>query len=99
LDDTDLQIQRKSICGLRAEWVKCSENVRYLRGNYPMTAKPDATNAGERAMSIFQANSGVLNTERAIKLGIHPRTSKFFATAPGWIGWSAVCTGLLVPSR
>ena len=35
-----------------------------------MTAKPDATNAGERAMSIFQTNGGVLNTERAIKLGI-----------------------------
>jgi hypothetical protein len=31
-------------------------------------------NAGERAMSIFQANGGVLNTEKAIRLGIHPRT-------------------------
>jgi predicted transcriptional regulator of viral defense system len=39
-----------------------------------MTAKPDSANASERAMSIFNANGGVLNTEKAIKLGIHPRT-------------------------
>lgn len=39
-----------------------------------MTAKPDSMNAGERAMSIFQAYGGVLNTEKAIRLGIHPRT-------------------------
>jgi predicted transcriptional regulator of viral defense system len=29
---------------------------------------------GERAMGIFQANGGVLNTGKAIRLGIHPRT-------------------------
>jgi predicted transcriptional regulator of viral defense system len=28
----------------------------------------------ERALSIFRANGGVLKTQRAIKLGIHPRT-------------------------
>jgi predicted transcriptional regulator of viral defense system len=39
-----------------------------------MPAKPDSVNAGERAMSIFHANGGVLNTEKAIRLGIHPRT-------------------------
>jgi len=39
-----------------------------------MTAKPNSANAGERAMSIFHANGGMLNTEKAIKLGIHPRT-------------------------
>jgi len=39
-----------------------------------MSPKPDIANAGDRAMSIFQANGGILNTEKAIKLGIHPRT-------------------------
>ncbi len=39
-----------------------------------MTVKLDSMNASDRAMSIFQANGGVLNTEKAIKLGIHPRT-------------------------
>jgi predicted transcriptional regulator of viral defense system len=39
-----------------------------------VTARPDSANAGERALSIFKANGGVLNTEKAIKLGIHPRT-------------------------
>jgi predicted transcriptional regulator of viral defense system len=28
----------------------------------------------ERALSIFRANGGVLKTQRAMKLGIHPRT-------------------------
>jgi predicted transcriptional regulator of viral defense system len=39
-----------------------------------MTPALNSMNAGERAMSIFQANGGILNTEKAIKLGIHPRT-------------------------
>lgn len=32
------------------------------------------TSAAERALSIFKANSGVLTTRSAMKLGIHPRT-------------------------
>ncbi len=32
------------------------------------------TTATERAVSLFEANGGVLNTERALRLGIHPRT-------------------------
>ena len=32
------------------------------------------TTATERAVSLFEANGGILNTERAIRLGIHPRT-------------------------
>jgi predicted transcriptional regulator of viral defense system len=61
-------------CDSEAVGIEYSDNVRYLRRKYPMTAKPDSANAGERAMSIFKANGGVLNTEKAIKLGIHPRT-------------------------
>jgi predicted transcriptional regulator of viral defense system len=32
------------------------------------------TSTVERALSIFRANGGVLKTQRAMKLGIHPRT-------------------------
>lgn len=32
------------------------------------------TSITERALSIFRANGGVLKTQRAMKLGIHPRT-------------------------
>ncbi len=32
------------------------------------------TTTAERALSIFRANGGVLKTQRAMKLGIHPRT-------------------------
>ncbi len=32
------------------------------------------TSTAERAPSIFRANGGVLKTQRAMKLGIHPRT-------------------------
>ena len=32
------------------------------------------TSTIERALSIFRANGGVLKTQRAMKLGIHPRT-------------------------
>jgi predicted transcriptional regulator of viral defense system len=32
------------------------------------------TSTAERALSIFRANGGVLKTQRAMKLGIHPRT-------------------------
>lgn len=39
-----------------------------------MTVKLGSGTASERAVSIFQANGGVLNAEKAIKLGIHPRT-------------------------
>jgi hypothetical protein len=33
-----------------------------------VTAKLDSRNATDRAMGIFRANGGILNTERAIKL-------------------------------
>jgi len=33
-----------------------------------------AASTVERALSIFRANGGVLKTQRAMKLGIHPRT-------------------------
>jgi hypothetical protein len=32
------------------------------------------TSSAERALSIFRANGGVLKTQWAMKLGIHPRT-------------------------
>jgi len=38
----------------------------------PPSLHPIST--AERALSIFRANGGVLKTERAMKLGIHPRT-------------------------
>lgn len=62
------------ICSNEGLWIEYSENVRYVRGKYPVIAKSDSTSAGERAITIFQANGGVLNTEKALKLGIHPRT-------------------------
>jgi predicted transcriptional regulator of viral defense system len=35
---------------------------------------PAPISTAERALNIFRANGGVLNTKRAINLGIHPRT-------------------------
>ena len=35
---------------------------------------PVSTSTVERALNIFRANGGVLKTQKAIKLGIHPRT-------------------------
>ena len=39
-----------------------------------MAMTGNETTATERAVSLFEANGGILNTERAIRLGIHPRT-------------------------
>ena len=39
-----------------------------------MCAKPAPLNATERAVNLFESNGGVLRTDQAIKLGIHPRT-------------------------
>lgn len=39
-----------------------------------MCAKPAPLNAMERAVNLFEANGGILRTDQAIKLGIHPRT-------------------------
>lgn len=39
-----------------------------------MAIKSILNNAGERALKVFEASGGILNTEKAIKLGIHPRT-------------------------
>jgi predicted transcriptional regulator of viral defense system len=44
-----------------------------IRGIYPMPLSAP-TSTAERALDIFRANGGVLKTQRAIKLGIHPRT-------------------------
>jgi len=47
-------------------------------GQYPrkpsVAIKSILNNAGERALKVFEASGGILNTEKAIKLGIHPRT-------------------------
>jgi len=39
-----------------------------------MCAKPALLNATERAVNLFESNGGILRTDQAIKLGIHPRT-------------------------
>jgi len=39
-----------------------------------MCAKPASLNATERAVNLFESNGGILRTDQAIKLGIHPRT-------------------------
>jgi predicted transcriptional regulator of viral defense system len=39
-----------------------------------MCAKTTSLNATERAVNLFESNGGVLRTDQAIKLGIHPRT-------------------------
>ena len=39
-----------------------------------MTTGPNTKTATERAVSLFEANGGILNTKKAIKLGIHSRT-------------------------
>lgn len=39
-----------------------------------MCAKPAPLNATERAVNLFESNGGILRTDQAIKLGIHPRT-------------------------
>jgi len=36
--------------------------------------EPNTKTATERAVSLFEANGGILNTKKAIKLGIHSRT-------------------------
>jgi len=39
-----------------------------------MSAEASAKTATDRAVSLFEANGGILNTKKAIKLGIHSRT-------------------------
>ena len=39
-----------------------------------MCAKPAPLNATERAVNLFESNGGILRTDQAIRLGIHPRT-------------------------
>lgn len=39
-----------------------------------MAVKSEPVNAIERALSVFKARGGILSTDRAIRLGIHPRT-------------------------
>jgi predicted transcriptional regulator of viral defense system len=39
-----------------------------------MTTGPNAKTANERAVILFEANGGILNTKKAMKLGIHSRT-------------------------
>lgn len=39
-----------------------------------MTAQSASVSATERALNIFAAQGGILSTDQAIKLGIHPRT-------------------------
>ncbi len=39
-----------------------------------MLASTQAETASDRAVSVFRANGGILNTRRAMKLGVYPRT-------------------------
>jgi predicted transcriptional regulator of viral defense system len=39
-----------------------------------VTTEPNTKTATERAVSLFEANGGILNTKKAMKLGIHSRT-------------------------
>jgi hypothetical protein len=66
-----------------------------------MTVKPGASSSDERALNIFEAHGGILRTNQAIRLGIHPRTlyvSMRSATTPSLSAWTEVSIGWQSPN-
>jgi hypothetical protein len=61
-----------SVDGRMTMNIKVGNKYYYPRNlSMPLSYK---ISIAERALRIFRANGGVLKTQRAMKLGIHPRT-------------------------